>query len=318
MIDIARKVLEMESEAIRNLIERLDHKFEEAVALVLNCKGRVVVTGMGKSGLIGKKIAATLSSTGSPSLFMHPAEALHGDLGVIVSGDVVIAISQSGQTDELVALLETIQRLGASMIAITGRSDSVLARHAQVVLDVRIENEACPMGLVPTASTTASLAMGDALAIAVLSRRGFTAEDFAALHPGGQLGRRLLHVENLMHTGESVPRVRLNTNMKEVIYEMTKKGLGITTVVDDRNDLLGILSDGDLRRALERDPLILERDVSEFMTRDPVTINPDELAVKALHIMESKKITSIVVLMPGSRKVEGLIHIHDLWRTQMF
>ena len=247
---LARKVLQTEAAAILALVDRLDDRFEQAVALLLDCRGRVIVTGMGKSGIICRKIAATLSSTGTPAFFLHPAEAMHGDLGVIQADDVVIALSYSGETDELLRLLETIKRLGARLIAITGDCDSTLAQAADVALDCRVSEEACPMNLVPTASTTAALALGDALAMTVLVAKGFQPEDFANLHPGGKLGKRLMRVEQLMHGGDQAPVVRADTPMRDVIYEMSRKGLGMTCVVDDDGRLLGIITDGDLRRQM--------------------------------------------------------------------
>jgi arabinose-5-phosphate isomerase len=271
---------------------------------------------MGKSGIICQKIAATLTSTGTPALFLHPAEALHGDLGIIQSDDVVIALSYSGETAETLRLLETIRRLGAKLIAITGVPASTLAGAADVALDCSVTEEACPLGLVPTASTTAALAIGDALAMTLLTAKGFKEQDFASLHPGGKLGKRLMRVESLMHAGKHCPIVQGETPMRDVIYEMSRKALGMTCVVDGGDRLLGIITDGDLRRLMERAATILELTAGDVMTRDPVAIPPQTLAAEALHIMEQRKITSIVVVGDGSR-VCGVVHLHDLWRTEL-
>jgi arabinose-5-phosphate isomerase len=317
-LETARKVLEIEARALNELLGRLDEGFLRAVEILLKCKGRVVVTGMGKSGLIGQKISATLSSTGTPSFFLHPAEALHGDLGRLVREDVLVALSYSGETEELVRLLDTLKRQAIPLISLTGNLSSTLAQASDVVIDVGIRQEACPFGLAPTASTTAMLAMGDALAMALLERRGFNAEDYAALHPGGGLGVKLRRVENVMHTGDQVPRVSPDTAMLDVIYEMSKKALGHTAVVDDDGRLLGVISDGDLRRFLQREGnRALSLTASDCMTLSPVTIGRKDLATKALNLMEARKITSLLVVN-GERKLEGVVHIHDLWTTQMF
>jgi arabinose-5-phosphate isomerase len=316
---LARKVLETEAAAILALVDRLDERFDQAVQLLLECKGRVILTGMGKSGIICQKIAATLSSTGTASFFMHPAEAMHGDLGVIRGDDVVIALSYSGETDELLRLLERIRRLGAKLVAITGRAASTLAQSADVALDCSVTEEACPMNLVPTASTTAALAIGDALAMTLLVEKGFRQEDFANLHPGGKLGKRLMRVEALMHRGKQCPVVRTDTRMRDVIYEMSSKGLGMTCVVDAGGTLLGIITDGDLRRRMERGTEILDLTAGDVMTRHPITVAPETLAAEALNIMEQRKITAIVVAdadQPG--RLAGVVHIHDLWRLEMF
>ena len=316
-LDIARKVLEIESRAILELIPRLDATFVRAVDVLMGCTGRVVVTGMGKSGLIGQKISATLASTGTPSLFLHPAEAIHGDLGRIVAGDVVLALSHRGDTAEVLALLPSMKRLGAPVVALTGAPGATLAQVADVHLDVSISREACPLGLAPTASTTAALAMGDALAMALVERRGFTVDDFAVLHPGGKLGRKLLRVEDAMHVGDAVPRVSPETPMRDVLFEMTDKRLGITTVVDGDGHLLGVISDGDLRRLMTRDGYtMLDRTARECMTPRPATIGPRELATAALLAMEGRKITSVVVAGDDG-VVLGIVHLHDLWKTQM-
>jgi len=315
--ELARRVLEIEAEAIKKLIERLDESFERAVDLVSSCRGRVVVTGMGKSGIIGRKIAATLNSTGTPSLYLNPAEALHGDLGMVVSGDVVVMLSNSGRTRELVALVEPIKRLSVPLVALLGKLDSTLGEAADVVLDVSVEEEACPMGLAPTASTTASLALGDALAMAVLEKKGFGAEDFRTLHPNGQLGFKLLRVEDAMHRGDEIPKVRTDAFMRDVIYEMSRKGLGVASVVDGDDRLLGVISDGDLRRQLEKDDRLLTRTAGDCMTKDPVTVPAKEAATAALALMEKRRITSLMVPDEEGRIV-GVVHLHDLWRLSEY
>jgi arabinose-5-phosphate isomerase len=318
---LARKVLQTEADAIIALIDRLDVRFEQAVRMLLECRGRVLVTGMGKSGIICRKIAATLSSIGTPAFFLHPADAPHGDFGVLQAEDVVIALSYSGETDELLRLLETIKRIGAQLIAITGDRHSPLAQAANVALDCAVSEEACPMNLVPTASTTAALAMGDALAMTLLVAKGFREEDFANLHPGGKLGKRLLRVERLMHAGDA-PVVTIDTPMTDVIEEMTVKTLGMTCVVDGEGRLAGVITDGDLRRHMldahqGGGPSILNRRAGDVMTRNPVTVTRTAFAVEALRLMEERKITSIVVIGAG-QEVEGIVHLHDLWRTQLF
>ena len=316
---LARKVLETEAAAILALVDRLDARFDAAVQLLRECKGRVILTGMGKPGIICQKIAATLSSTGTASFFLHPAEAMHGDLGVIQGDDVVIALSYSGETVELLRLLEAIRRLGAKLIAITGAPLSTLAQAADVSLDCSVTEEACPMNLVPTASTTAALAIGDALAMTLLVEKGFRQEDFASLHPGGKLGKRLMRVRALMHSGKQCPIVRADTRMRDVIHEMSSKGLGMTCVVDVDDALLGIITDGDLRRHMERGSEILGLTAGDVMTRNPITVAPDTLAAEALNVMEQRKITAIVIAdadRPGH--VAGVVHLHDLWRMEMF
>jgi len=311
------KVLEIEARAILDLVPRIAESFDQALDALIDCPGRVVVTGMGKSGLIGQKISATLASTGTPSLFLHPVEAIHGDLGRIVKGDAVLAISYSGNTDEILALVPTIKRLGSTIVAMTGNPRSALAAASDVHLDVSIREEACPLGLAPTASTTASLAMGDALAMALLERRGFTVEDFALIHPGGKLGKKLLRVEDLMHTGDQVPSVAPRAAMKDVLFEMTRKRLGMTTVVDDDRRLVGMISDGDLRRQMERHGYtLLDHTADECMTRNPLVIGRRQLATAALALMEQRKITSLPVVDEQGR-VDGVVHLHDLWETQM-
>ena len=314
---LARKVLQTEAAAILALVDRLDERFEKAVRLLLDCRGRVIVTGMGKSGIICRKIAATLSSTGTPAFFLHPAEAIHGDLGVITGDDVVVALSHSGETEELLRLLETIKRLGARLIAITGNCASTLGTAAEVALDCGVSEEACPMNLVPTASTTAALALGDALAMTLLVAKGFREEDFAHRHPGGKLGKRLMRVEQLMHAGDKIPAVQTDTAMRDVVYEMNRKGLGMTCVIDATGRLVGIITDGDLRRHMTDSLSIAERTAGDMMTRNPVTVDPQMFAVEALNIMERRKITAVVVVEPVER-VAGVLHLHALWRTQMF
>jgi arabinose-5-phosphate isomerase len=315
--ETARKVLEIEAEAIRELIPRLDDTFDRVVELLFCCAGRVVATGMGKSGIIAQKISATLASTGTPSLFLHPAEATHGDLGRIVKGDVLLAVSNSGDTEEILGLVPWLKRIGAPLVALTGNARSPLAQAAELHLDVSIRVEACPLGLAPTASTTAALAMGDALSMALLERRGFTVEDFAVLHPGGRLGKKLLRVEDAMHTGDELPRVLPGTAIRDVLFEMTRKRLGLTTVAEADGRLLGVISDGDLRRLMERHGnALFDRSAAECMTRDPVLVGRRELATKALDVMESRKITALVVADEAGR-VEGVLHLHDLWKTEM-
>ena len=316
-LELAKKVLRTEASAILGLVDRVDERFERAVDLLFDCRGRVIVTGMGKSGIICRKIAATFSSTGTAAWFLHPAEAIHGDLGAIREEDVVLALSHSGETDELLRLLESIRRIGARLIALTGQPKSTLARAADVTLDCGIAEEACPMNLVPTASTTAALAMGDALAMTLLVRKGFREEQFASLHPGGKLGRRLMRVENVMHSGDAAPRVRLGTRMPDVIHEMSSKRLGMTSVVADDGRLAGVFTDGDLRRVMMLRPAdVLKLTAGEVMTPNPLTVRRDALAVEALRIMETHKITSVIVV-DADRILEGVVHFHDLWRTQM-
>ncbi len=315
--EVAREVIEIEAAAVHGLLDQLDGDFDRAVELLLATRGRVVCTGMGKSGLVLKKIAATLSSTGTPALFLHPAEAVHGDLGAIVDGDVVLAASFSGTTEELIRLVGTVKRLGTPLVAMTGNPKSPLARHADVHLAVAIDKEACPLNLAPTASTTAMLALGDALAMALLEARGFTRDDFARLHPAGRLGKRLLKVEQLMKAGEALAAVHLEAPMREAIYEMTKKGLGITGVVDGDGRLAGCISDGDLRRLLATDAALLTRTAGECMRPGPKTIDPQELAPAALKSMEEHRITSLFVC-DESGKLIGIVHLHDLWGLEIF
>lgn len=317
-LELARKVLRTEAAAVLALVDRVNGDFERAVQLLFDCRGRVIVTGMGKSGIICRKIAATLSSTGTSAWFLHPAEAIHGDLGAIREDDVVIALSHSGETEEIVRLLESIRRIGAKLIAMTGDCDSTLAKAADVTLNCGIAKEACPLNLAPTASTTAALAMGDALAMTLLVRKGFREEHFASLHPGGKLGRRLMRVENVMHSGTNAPIVETTTAMPDVFHEMSSKRLGMTCVVDTRRRLVGVFTDGDLRRLMIRSPQnVLSLNAGDVMTPNPHTIGRELLAVEALRLMETHKITSVVVVDPD-RVVEGVVQIHDLWRTQMF
>jgi len=315
--DVARQVLEAEAEAIRNLMDHLDEDFDNAVEMIDGCAGRVVLTGMGKSGIICRKIAATMRSTGTPAVFMHPAEAIHGDLGMVAEGDLVVAVSNSGTTEEILNLMAVLRRIGVSLIAVTSNPDSPLASAADLHLDVGVRREACPMNLAPTASTTASLALGDALAMAVSVKKGFKEEDFARLHPGGKLGKKFLAVRDLMHTGDDVPRVEVGTAMKDVIYEMSRKGLGLTTVQDADGRLLGLITDGDLRRLMESDPDPMARSAGEVMHRGGVCINPDELATAALRLLEEKRITSLMVC-DGKAPVLGVLHVHDLWGVGLF
>jgi len=315
-IELARKVLQTEADAILGLIPQLDGNFDRALDLLHECSGRVVVSGMGKSGIISRKIAATLSSTGTPAIFLSPAEAIHGDLGLVQKGDVVLALSDSGETKELVRLLEAIRRIGARIIALTGTPDSTLGKASDVTLSCHVSEEACPMNLAPTASTTAALALGDALAMALSSRKGFREEQFANLHPGGQLGKRLMRVETLMHSGAAMPSVGRDASMPDVVKEISLKKLGMTCIVDESGKLAGVVTDGDLRRHLASGKNPLDRRASDVMTSHPITITPDTLAVEAIRILEERKITSLVVV-DSEQQVRGVVHLHDLWRTQM-
>jgi len=316
-LELAREVLTTEAEAIVRLRDRLDDSFLRAVEMLVGCQGRIVWTGMGKSGIICRKLAATMASTGTPALFLHPAEAIHGDLGMVKPGDVVVALSNSGETEELLRLVEYLKRLGNPLLAITSNPASTLAGHADIHLNLGVDREACPHNLAPTASTTASLALGDALAMVVSVRKGFRPEDFAELHPGGGLGRRLLTVGELMHSGDGLPRVGPGTAMKDVIYEMSRKGLGITTVQDGEGRLLGVITDGDLRRLMEADPNPLGRAAGEVMHTGGVTILPTALATAALRLLETRRITSLIVA-DAERRVLGVLHLHDLWGVGLF
>jgi len=314
---LAERVLRMEADAILGLIPKLDERFEQAVELLRGCAGRVIVTGMGKSGLIGRKIAATLASTGTPAYYLHPAEGVHGDLGMIARGDVVLALSNSGETDEVLAILPPLKRLGVPILLLTGNPTSSLARQCEVVIDVSVSEEACPMNLAPTSSTTAALALGDALAMALLELRGLRPEDYAALHPRGSLGwRALFRVADLMLTGEAVPVVPEQTPLREVIVEMTRKRKGVTTVVDGSGQLVGIVTDGDLRRLHLTGKPIDDLSAGQVASREPKTIGADELAAKALEVMETWQITSLVIADPARRPI-GLIHMHDILRAKI-
>jgi arabinose-5-phosphate isomerase len=315
-IKVGRRVLEMEAEAVRAVAERLDERFARAVTLVAECRGRVVVTGMGKSGLVGKKLAATLAATGTPALFLHPAEGMHGDLGMLAPGDVVVALSNSGETQELLALVPAIKRLALPLVVVAGRPGSRLAQHGDVVLDASVREEACPMNLTPTSSAAAALALGDALAIAVLTRRGFGPDDFAHLHPGGAIGRRLVRVEELMHRGAEVPTVPADASVGTVVREMSAKRLGATAVVDGAGRLVGIVTDGDLRRAMEHGGGRLPGTAAELMTRTPRTVGRGELAVTALALMERHSITQLLIVDPDGRP-DGILHLHDLLRAKI-
>lgn len=316
-LDLARKVLQTEAAAILGLVDRIDDRFERAVRILLDCRGKVVVTGMGKSGIISHKIAATLASTGTPAIFLHPAEAFHGDLGVLQADDVIVALSYSGETEEIVRLLERIKRLGARLIALTGERASTLGRAADVALDCRVSEEACPLNLVPTASTTAALALGDAMAMTLLVAKGFRQEDFANLHPGGKLGKRLMRADELMHGGADLPVVTVNTPMAEVIHTISSKALGMTSVVDQSGGLVGVITDGDLRRHMARGGDVLRQTAADVMTGSPITIAPDTLAAEILLVLERRKITSVIVANERCVPV-GVVHVHDLWRTEMF
>ena len=315
ILDIAKRVLKIEADAILALTDKLNSNFEEAVNTIFKSKGRVVVTGMGKSGLVGKKIAATLASTGTPAFFLHPAEAIHGDIGMVTAEDVIIAISNSGETEELVGIIPFLKRFNVSLISMTGNPNSTLSKAADITLDVSVKEEACPLGIVPTASTTATLAMGDAIAVALLMKRGYKEEDFAFFHPGGSLGKKLfIKVKDLMHTGDALPLVSPDKSMTKAVMEISSKRLGVAIVVDSDKKILGVITDGDLRRGIEKwGKAVFDMKAGEVMTKNPKTISEDELAAKALSIMESKSITSLAV--PDSDgKAKGIIHLHDILR----
>ena len=317
-LDVGRRVLDIEARAVQALVQRLDGGFSEAVDLLYQCKGKAVVSGMGKSGLIGQKIAATMASTGTPSFFLHPAEGLHGDLGMLARRDVLIAISNSGETQEILQLLPFMERMGIPVVAVVGRKDSTLAKNSAVALDVSVEEEACPMGLAPTASTTAALAMGDALAVALLEKRGFKEQDFAQFHPGGTLGRRLLvKVRDLMHRGQELPQVQDTVLASVAILEMSAKKLGMTTVVDRAGALLGVITDGDLRRFLEQGGDFSKITAGSLASRRPKLIGPDELAAKAVEMMERYSITTLVV-SDNAKRIAGVVHLHDLLKHGIF
>lgn len=316
VIEEAKRVLQVEANAVLALMDGIGANFEDAVEKMFECKGKVVITGMGKSGLVCQKIASTMASTGTPAFFLHPAEGVHGDLGMLAKGDVVIAVSNSGETEEVVRILPVIRRLGLDLITISGNCESTLAKRGDIFLDVAVKEEACPLGLAPTASTTATLALGDALAVALMYRRGFKEEDFALFHPAGSLGKSLLmKVSDIMHSGDRVPVVSETSSMKETILEMTSKGFGVTAVLSKTNDFVGVVTDGDLRRALERDGDIIDETASDIMTREPKTISADALAAKALGFMDDEKISVLFVQPDESGRPAGIIHLHDLLKS---
>lgn len=313
--ELARAVLETESKMISSLVDRIDHKFVDTCEFLLSCEGKVIVMGMGKSGHIGKKIAATFASTGTPAFFIHPGEAKHGDFGMITAKDILLVLSNSGETEEIISILPFIKRLGLTLITLTGNPHSTLAKTATINIDVSVTKEACPLGLAPTSSTTAALAMGDALAISLLERRGFTAEDFAMSHPGGSLGRKLLlRVDELMHTGSSIPKVDANSLLKNALVEITQKKLGMTTVVNQNNELIGIVTDGDVRRAFDNNTDIHNTFVHTMMTKSPKAICLGTLAAEALHIMQTNKITVLIITNEHNHPL-GAIHLHDILRA---
>lgn len=317
MLEQARHVLRMEAEAVLEQVERIDEHFKAAVEMIMACPGRTVITGMGKSGIIGRKMAATLASTGTPSFYLHPAEGIHGDLGMVTEGDVVIALSNSGETGEVLHILPSLRRIGAKLIAMVGNPNSTLAKNSDIVLNVGVTREACPLGLAPTSSTTAALAYGDALALALLSKRKFTASQFAVFHPGGSLGRKLLlTVEDIMHSGTENPLVKADISVQDALFVITDKGLGAVSVVDNDNKMLGVLTDGDIRRGLSKGVDFLKRPVTELMTASPKTITKEKLAAQALHIMESNRPKPITVLpvVDAENHVIGLLHMTDLVR----
>ena len=313
---LGRAVILNEADAVLALVPRINHDFVQACHLLLNCKGRIIVTGMGKSGHIGKKLAATFASTGSPAFFVHPGEAKHGDMGMITANDVVLALSYSGDTEEILCLLTMIKRMNIALISLTGYPNSTLAKAANINLDISVEKEACPLGLAPTSSTTATLVMGDALAISLLQKRGFTAEDFALSHPGGSLGRRLLlRVDEVMHTGMDIPKINSNALLKAALIEMTRKKLGMTVVVDDDEKLVGIFTDGDVRRVFDNDAVDVHKLlIEEVMSKSPKVIRPGLLAAEALRIMQNYKITSLVVVKDDKTPL-GIVHLHDILRA---
>ena len=317
MLKHAQDVLRMEAEAILELVPRVDANFAAAISLILECSGRTVITGMGKSGIIGRKMAATFASTGTPSFYLHPAEGIHGDLGMVTADDVVIALSNSGETGEILNILPSLRRIGAKIIAMVGNANSTLAKNADVVLDVGVEKEACPLGLAPTSSTTAALAYGDAIALALLQKRNFTASQFAVFHPGGSLGRKLLlTVGNIMHKGDENPLVSVDTTVQEALFVITDKGLGAVSVVDEEGKMVGVLTDGDIRRGLSKGVDFLQRSVADLMTKAPKYITADKLAAQALHLMESNQPKPITVLpvLDENKVVIGLLHMTDLVR----
>lgn len=317
IIEEAKRVIRIEAEALSALADSVDISFEQAVRMILSAKGRVIVTGMGKSGLVGQKIASTMASTGTPAFFLHPGEALHGDLGMIIKGDVVIAISNSGETEEVLRILPIVKRIGAELVSMTGKSTSTLAKAGDIHLNIAIKEEACPLGLAPTASTTATLAMGDALAVALLVERGFKAEDFALFHPGGALGKKLLlTVGDMMHSDKAMPLVRMQTPMREALFEITSKGLGCAGVLDAEGNLAGVITDGDLRRALEKGTDFMEKSSGQMMTANPKRILASDLAAKGLQKMEQFSITTLFVFEHAdSAKPVGILHLHDLLKS---
>jgi len=318
IIQIGKEVLEIEAKAVNDLSLHLDESFVHAVELLSNAKSRVIVTGMGKSGLVGRKIAATLASCGTPAMFIHPAEAGHGDLGMIIKDDILLAISYSGETKEIVGLLDFIKRIGIKLICITGNKNSKIAKYSDIVLDAKVEKEAESSGLIPTASSTAALALGDALAIALMKEKGFNEEDFAFVHPKGQIGKKLLKIKDLMHKGQQIPCVSLDIPMNHVLEEMSRKKLGMTCVVNKQDKIVGVITDGDLRRMLQKfGESLMYKSAQDCMTPNPITVEKGDLATKALNIMEEHKITSLVITNKD-KKIEGIIHLHDLWRTEMF
>jgi arabinose-5-phosphate isomerase len=318
IINIGKQVLELEAEAVKALVPKLNESFAHAVELLSRTKSRVIITGMGKSGLVGRKIASTLASCGTPALYIHPAEAGHGDLGMIVKDDILVIISYSGETREISPLLEFVKRVGIKLIGITGDKKSKLAQYSDIVLETKVEREAGPAGVVPTASSTAALAMGDALAIALMKKKAFGVKDFVFFHPKGEAGKKLLRIRNLMHKGREIPTVYQNASMRQVLAEISAKKLGMTCVIDKDENLVGIITDGDLRRALQKyGSDFLRKKAKDCMTGSPFTIDKDDLATKALHVMEENKITSLIIQNKKGR-LEGIIHLHDLWRTEMF
>ncbi|MFH2107787.1 MAG: KpsF/GutQ family sugar-phosphate isomerase [Chrysiogenia bacterium] len=315
-IETGKKVLQTEANAILKALGKINHQFADAVELIFQCRGQIVVTGMGKSGLIGRKIAATMTSIGSPAIFLHPAEAIHGDIGIIHPEDTVIALSTSGETDEVIRMLNYIKRLGIKLISLVGNSESTLARQSDVFIDCGVEKEACPIGLVPSASSTLTLAMGDALSIALMEKRGFSEDDFRFFHPGGQIGKKLLKVRHLMHRGEQLPLADLSASMENVIRTINEKKFGVAIVVRENDQVAGIITDGDLRRFFLKGINFAKTRAEECMTANPLCISEDKLAVEALKIMEERAVTSLVV-MNGDNRLSGLLHLHDLWRTEM-
>lgn len=315
LCSLGKAVIETEAEAIRDLIHRIDEKFAKACEFLLTCKGRIIVIGMGKSGHIGKKIAATFASTGSPAFFVHPGEAKHGDAGMITENDAILIVSNSGETEEIVAILPFIKRYNLPLIALTGNPQSTLAKIATVNIDISVKKEACPLGLAPTSSTTAALVMGDALAISLLEKRGFTAEDFALSHPGGTLGRRLLlKVDEIMHIGEAIPKVNLDALLKTALVEMTQKKLGMTTIVNKEDKLQGVFTDGDIRRAFDNNADVHQTTINQIMSKNPKVITLGTLAAEALHIMETYQITSLIVINQKQQPI-GVVHMHDILRA---